>query len=296
MINYAFDYKRIRYNCKKCKGLCCNINGYLHFTKNQLTNLNIGDLLVDYLSAEGEYYKCKIPKKCWFLGEEGCTLDSFTKPLECKMYPLVPWRLSEKNIVCEFNPCPNFPENSGQYLFNEELEKLIEDYDREIGIEIHPYMKKIKCSKAIDEEEQMHKRRIFNKKLYEDYKSESVSVMRGLLTLFSQITMHPIGFYLNDEEIQILKNIYESLCRKNTYKYNTTNFQNMYIITRNETLKRALLLFYYPINNEIENKLKKEELEVLENIKQKKDSFLSDRNINIFLRFYRSNKTNWIKR
>ncbi|MBS5825054.1 MAG: hypothetical protein KID00_14605 [Clostridium argentinense] len=294
MIYFPLEIESINYNCSICGGTCCNINGSLKFTNKQVKQLPSTNLLKDYIKKEVNYYTCRIPKRCWFLNSKKCSLNNELKPLECILYPFVVWKINNEIIICEINPCPDIEFNGNSNFNKSTLIKNIENYEKGIGIDVHPFMKKIIFKENIILKEKIkYEKNIFLSKSFNNTKENVLK--NNLIRLFFQIRVHPIILHLNEKELNIIESIYNKLCDEYINCYKTDNFQNLYIVVRNEILKRSLLLFYFPINNELFYELNKNEQNLLTEIKKNNLNLFQGKCINLFFKFFRDNNTKWLK-
>lgn len=238
-IIYSFSRNKYKYDCAECCGICCNICGELLITKKQLIS-NEFKFYWDYCKKNGENYKITIPKKCWFLKNNACKLGE-QKPIPCKLYPVEVYKLYDKLIIAELNPCPYIKISNNEIDFGETT-TIINEYKDAFGISNHYLCEKISLPLKFDLEGTIKRR---EKNIYRYFVEENL-----MISLFSQIVFYPPLVFLDDNELNLVFNYY---CKElKRIKSNFDNYSTLYTYIKMKCLKFVICNFYEPIdsNNE----------------------------------------------
>lgn len=237
---YTFNLKKVEYDCVKCGGLCCNINGFLQFTREQLENTNIFSEVSDFFwKTETSLYNCKTPKKCWFLKDQSCILPQESKPYCCSLYPLKLWRFNAETIIVSIIPCATM-----QYTLG-----ISHDFDN-IEVLANKFCQEIKINEGYFAENILDKKEdeivVLNKYIN---KLQSMMNYNDILEdIFLQFAIEPIIYnVLDDVDINQIFNKYQEHLAKIRKSKIITNQQNIYILMHNFISKYVLFNYYEPI-------------------------------------------------
>lgn len=94
----------MQYDCSRCGGVCCNINGSLVFEEKEFSKINKDDIFRGFYMKENNFCYLKTPKKCWFLSGTECSLESL-KPVYCSFFPYKLINLTGNLYVVSLDIC-----------------------------------------------------------------------------------------------------------------------------------------------------------------------------------------------
>lgn len=250
---YTMDLSRLEYDCKECGGICCNINGYLKFTREQLKCNELFPEISDYVyKNEKNGYYCKTPKKCWFLYEDKCVLTDYkTKPYACSLYPVKPWKFNDEIIIASVIPCKSMRYISKKSKKFINVEKMISMSNTEDEIGKGFFDENILFTKSRGDREFYEYIKLIQKFIkFPGIKTQD-SRQQILFDLFLQVAVEPILYnIINEINLPDIYDKYIYVLETQFRNSKTRNLQNLYILIHTCISKYILFNYYVPVSKD----------------------------------------------